>query len=434
MALGKAAATAKKNVDSKKDQQLSIPQQELEVLNLDVSMIHPDPNQPRKNFEEEAFKTLVAQIAATNGCKQPIKVRPHPELMGEFMICFGERRWRSHRELNYPTIPAILEVTDNSLFSTRLEQVIENIGRDDLNRLEEAQSFKLLIDTANQEEGRAKKFTQKDLANLLGYKPPYLTQVMAILKTPESVQALSVDGITQNVNVFSTLNGLNKVMDEHEFAQLVEDVRNGVVNDKELQTLLSDLTKAAEEKNNKNNNSDDNGEGTGVNAGLNNDRTDNDNEDGETGGSDDSETTPPDYGFYDYKNQYDKALFDALIKHNLAFEITAEQKDEASENLKTVTLELEVENHKLADLLKLFVRKLEADSAIKTILNKRTLRKFFTDAIKQQAAIREELQDCNFLEMKTFEVVDGVILVTVEGLDKPLKLNADDVKAFSESL
>lgn len=444
MALGKSLEKGK-NASKKKDEvQLSIDDtQELDVMNLEVDKVHPDPDQPRKSFNTEAFFTLKAQIKATNGCRQPIKVKPHPSIIGEFMIKFGERRWRSHKDLGYTTIPAILDTNEESVFATRLEQVIENVGRDDLTRFDEAVSYRNLIDIANLDENREKKYTQKDLAETLGYKAPYLSQIMAILKAPESVQSLSTDGVTQNVNVFACLTKLSKKMPENEFDQLVSDVRSGNVNDKELQVLLSELNapenttdNIGDDDNSTTSEHDDSALNDPLNSVLNNSGESNDS--GEEANP--NNKSDVDYGFYDYQNVYEKAIFDALFKRDLAFEINEAQKDEVVDKLETVTNEWESgdhdgQKHSLKELLSLFKTAIgKEEDPIKTLMNVRLVRKMFHNAMRDKNHSRDLLQDCNsYVSMESFEVVDGQVLIYSTD-QKPILLSKDDIKQLVESV
>ncbi len=90
-ALNKGKNAAKK-ADHKQETQIA----DLQFLPLEIARIHPDPDQPRKEWLEGELEELAASIEQTKGCHTPIKVRPHPSIIGEFMLVYGEGRWRSH--------------------------------------------------------------------------------------------------------------------------------------------------------------------------------------------------------------------------------------------------------------------------------------------------------------------------------------------------
>jgi ParB family chromosome partitioning protein len=131
---------------------------------IPVASIEPHPGQPRRVFQEEGLVELAASIQA-RGVIQPIVVRPHGH---RFQIVAGERRWRAAQRARLHEIPAIVrEFSDEETLEVAL---IENIQRQDLNAIEEAQAYKrLVVDYAhNQEElGRLVHKSRSHVANLL---------------------------------------------------------------------------------------------------------------------------------------------------------------------------------------------------------------------------------------------------------------------------
>ena len=123
------------------------------VQMIPVASIEPHPGQPRRIFDEEALDELAASIQA-RGVIQPIVVRPHGH---RFQIVAGERRWRAAQRARLHEIPAIVrEFSDDETLEVAL---IENIQRQDLNAIEEAQAYQRLVDEyghTQEELGRAR--------------------------------------------------------------------------------------------------------------------------------------------------------------------------------------------------------------------------------------------------------------------------------------
>lgn len=110
-------------------------------VEIRLSEIEPNRNQPRKDFDEQALRGLADSISE-HGLIQPIVVRP--TAAGTYQIVAGERRWRACRMAGLNTVPVIIkELDDKEYFETAL---IENLQREDLNALEEAKGYKTLID------------------------------------------------------------------------------------------------------------------------------------------------------------------------------------------------------------------------------------------------------------------------------------------------
>lgn len=154
-----------------------------EVREIPVDSIHPNPNQPRKVFDEAALRDLAESIA-NGGLLQAICVRPDaPTLAGpSYMIVAGERRWRAHRLLGRPRIAAtIVDMTDDELADAA---IVENLQRRDITPLEEARAFKARLDAG---------LTVEELARRLGLKQPWrITERTSLLRlTPEGQEALA---------------------------------------------------------------------------------------------------------------------------------------------------------------------------------------------------------------------------------------------------
>ena len=147
---------------------------------LPIRLIDPNPEQPRRSFDEAALQEL-AQSIRTVGVIQPIIVRPEGE---RYTIIAGERRYRASRLAELEEIPAIVRDWDAQ---KRLEAaLIENLQRDDLNPVEEAAGVRRLMDEAG--------LTQEAAAQRLGKSRPAVANLLRLLTLPESVLQLLRDG------------------------------------------------------------------------------------------------------------------------------------------------------------------------------------------------------------------------------------------------
>ncbi len=150
------------------------------VNEIDIDLIQPNPEQPRTRFTESALDELTQSIAA-NGVVQPIVVRPRGD---RYEIVAGERRWRAAQRAGLRKIPAaVRDVSDDKLLELAL---IENIQRQELNPIEEANAFRKLIDNMG--------FTQEALATSVGKDRTLIATSLRLLKLPEDIQTLIEDG------------------------------------------------------------------------------------------------------------------------------------------------------------------------------------------------------------------------------------------------
>ena len=107
-----------------------------------VGHLHPNARQPRRHFDEAALQELADSIKQ-NGVIQPVVVRRHPDRSAEFEIVAGERRWRAAQKAQLHSIPVIIrELSDQQCLEVAL---VENVQRQDLNPLEEADAYQRLI-------------------------------------------------------------------------------------------------------------------------------------------------------------------------------------------------------------------------------------------------------------------------------------------------
>ena len=127
------------------------------VLEIDINKIKPNPNQPRKNFDQDALNELAASIKV-HGIVQPIVLNQQPN--GQYLIIAGERRWRAANICGLKTVPAVIKnYTDKQIKEI---SIIENLQREDLNPIEAAKAIKELMD----EYG----LTQETVSDRIGFK------------------------------------------------------------------------------------------------------------------------------------------------------------------------------------------------------------------------------------------------------------------------
>ena len=149
---------------------------------LRIDDLEPNRGQPRKEFNEEALQDLSDSIAQ-HGVLQPLLVRPL--LNGGYQIVAGERRWRAARMAGLTEIPAVIrEMSDTEMAELAL---VENLQREDLTPMEEAEGFQVLIDTYG--------LTQEEVAKAVGKSRPAVTNSLRLLHLPEEVRDLVSAGL-----------------------------------------------------------------------------------------------------------------------------------------------------------------------------------------------------------------------------------------------
>lgn len=148
---------------------------------LRISMIDPKPGQPRKNFDTEALAQLAESIGA-HGVLQPIIVRAISE--DRYQIIAGERRWRASKMAGQSEIPAIVIEADE-LEAAQIA-LVENLQRENLNPLEEAQAYSELIETYD--------MTQEQIAQKIGKSRSAIANTLRLLDLPEELSMLIEQG------------------------------------------------------------------------------------------------------------------------------------------------------------------------------------------------------------------------------------------------
>ena len=150
------------------------------ITYIDINDIKPNENQPRKTFDEEKLEELAASIAE-HGLIQPVVLRKSGK---GYEIVAGERRWRAARKIGIKELPCIIkELTDEE---NMLLAIIENMQREDLNPIEEAEGIKQMIDTYG--------LTQEQVSKSVGKSRPYIANCLRLLKLPAAVVGYVSDG------------------------------------------------------------------------------------------------------------------------------------------------------------------------------------------------------------------------------------------------
>jgi len=150
------------------------------VREIEVARIRPNPEQPRIQFDEDALDEL-AQSIIERGVLQPILLRPAGD---DYMIIAGERRWRAAQRARLHAIPAIVREIDESTIAELA--LIENIQRQDLNPLEEAEGYRQLIARHGH--------TQEDVGRIIHKSRSHVTNLLRLLDLPEFVRQSLLKG------------------------------------------------------------------------------------------------------------------------------------------------------------------------------------------------------------------------------------------------
>lgn len=151
------------------------------INTLSINDIVPNKDQPRKTFDEGALQELADSITQ-HGVLQPLLVRPLPS--GGYQLVAGERRWRASRIAGLKEVPVVIkELSD---IETMEIAIIENLQREDLNPIEEAEGLQALIDRCG--------FTQEEIAVSVGKSRPAIANSLRLLKLPQDVRDMTRKG------------------------------------------------------------------------------------------------------------------------------------------------------------------------------------------------------------------------------------------------
>lgn len=190
------------------------------AVTLPIDEIEPNRDQPRKTFDETALAELADSIRA-HGVLQPLLVRPSAD--GSYRLVAGERRYRAARMAGLTEVPVtVREMTDEeeSVFA-----LIENLQREDLNAIEEAEGLKQLIDTYG--------LTQEQAASRVGKSRTAVTNALRLLNLPQTVAALVQDGKISMGHARALLS----VADEAELSRIADMIVQSGISVRETERL-----------------------------------------------------------------------------------------------------------------------------------------------------------------------------------------------------
>ncbi|MBR4452195.1 MAG: ParB/RepB/Spo0J family partition protein [Clostridia bacterium] len=198
---------------------------------LKISEIEPNKSQARKNFDDTAIAELADSIAE-HGVLQPLLVRPM--VSGGYQLIAGERRWRASRQAGLTEVPVIIKALSDEEAS--VISLIENLQRENLNPVEEANGFNELIEKYN--------LTQEEAAKRVGKSRTAVTNSLRILKLPKKVIAMVESGALSAGHA-KALAGLE---DEKEITDLAELIVSKGLSVRETEKLVKSAGKVRKPK------------------------------------------------------------------------------------------------------------------------------------------------------------------------------------------
>jgi len=163
-----------------------------------IHLLKPNQFQPRKKFNQEKLNDLATSIKA-RGIIQPIAVRKDKD--GKFEIIAGERRWRAAQLARVHEVPTVILQADDGL--TAEFALLENVQREDLNAIEEANGFDLLIEKFG--------YTQEKLSEMIGKSRVYITNTLRLKKLPQKIKDLVISGSLTAGHARSLIDADNNV-------------------------------------------------------------------------------------------------------------------------------------------------------------------------------------------------------------------------------
>src|SRR5438132_1973933 len=195
-----------------------------EVQEIEIDLVRPSRQQPRTSFNEAKLEEL-AQSIRVSGIIQPLLLRPSG---GLFELVAGERRWRAAQLAGLTHIPAIVrDIPDHKLLELAL---IENIQRQELNPIEEANAYKRLLETLG--------LTQDEVARRVGRDRTFITNYLRILKLPQEIQSL----LEQEKLSFGHARALLGVTDAHLQRRLAQRIFKNYWSVRETERRVRQMT------------------------------------------------------------------------------------------------------------------------------------------------------------------------------------------------
>ncbi|WP_046870939.1 ParB/RepB/Spo0J family partition protein [Pediococcus damnosus] len=197
-----------------------------QVVEINLDDIRPNPYQPRHNFDSKALRELANSIQAS-GVFQPIIVRQPVSKANQYELIAGERRYRAAKMAGLHTIPALISQLNDA--ETMEAAVIENLQREDLTPLEEAQAYDSLMAKLN--------FTQAQVSEKLGKSRPYIANYLRLLRLPKTIKDMLQAG-DLSMGQARTLLALK---DRHKLIPLAKRVVSEHLTVRQLENLVNRL-------------------------------------------------------------------------------------------------------------------------------------------------------------------------------------------------
>ena len=193
-----------------------------EIVEISLDEIRSNPYQPRKIFDEEALNELAESIKE-HGIVQPIIVK---KSIKGYELVAGERRTKASRIAGFKTIPAIIKnFNDQEMMEIAL---IENIQRENLNPIEEAMAYDNILKSSN--------MTQDELAKKFGKSRSYITNILGLLKLPETTKKY----VEENKLTMSHARALSKLEDEEQIDRLADKIITEGLNVRTIENIARD--------------------------------------------------------------------------------------------------------------------------------------------------------------------------------------------------
>jgi len=215
------------------------------VQKINISQIVPNPLQPRKNFKNEELKELSSSIK-NQGLIQPIIVKPTDD--NQFQIIAGERRWRACQLNGMHEVDCVIKDLDET--SVLEAALIENIQREDLNVIEEANAYKGLVNIKN--------INNESLAKLIGKSSSHVSNILRLLELDKKIQEMVINGDLSMgharalIGVPDAVNKAHEIIEKKLSVRQVEKITSEFKKNKTKKTLkdpnITDLEKELSDK------------------------------------------------------------------------------------------------------------------------------------------------------------------------------------------
>ena len=234
MGLGALLSTTNSNTDSSNG-----------IQKINISQIIPNPSQPRKNFKDEDLKELSSSIK-NQGLIQPIIIKPIKN--GQYQIIAGERRWRACQLNGMHEVECVIKNLDDT--NVLEAALIENIQREDLNVIEEANAYKGLINIKN--------INNEILAKLIGKSSSYVSNILRLLELDKKIQEMVINGDLSMgharalIGVPDAINKANEIIEKKLSVRQTEKITSVFKNNKKKKLSkdpnITDLEKELSDK------------------------------------------------------------------------------------------------------------------------------------------------------------------------------------------